>query len=202
MANEINDMIARLRREWAESDHPDYDTGLEEGVEYAKEAKLAELRSYEEQRDAVRETNMKLDDLRLPDSEWERLRQYMTPDEVVDETEYKRGWLNGLLSVWERAKPLVLAGQGSVPLKLATPPERKDSMIYYVYENWQAEGHKARIHKSSCSYCNNGVGIHPDAGTQHGQWLGPFNTFAEAHDAAVRTGGKVSMCKHCNPDRA
>ena len=29
-------------------------------------------------------------------------------------------------------------------------------MNYYFYENWVAEGHKARIHKAECSFCKDG----------------------------------------------
>ena len=72
-------------------------------------------------------------------------------------------------------------------------------MIYHVYENWQAEGHKAKIHFAHCSYCNNGKGIHPGSGDEHGQWLGPFETFQRALDAAENTGGQVSNCEHCHP---
>lgn len=72
-------------------------------------------------------------------------------------------------------------------------------MSYYVYENWQADHHKARIHFSDCRYCKNGKGIHPSSSEEHGRWIGPFESQAEAFAAAVNTGGHVSFCKHCNP---
>ena len=31
-------------------------------------------------------------------------------------------------------------------------------MTYYIYENWQAGPHKAKIHQSSCGHCNGGLG--------------------------------------------
>jgi hypothetical protein len=72
-------------------------------------------------------------------------------------------------------------------------------MTYYVYENWVAEGHKARVHFGSCPYCKEGKGIHPNAGKRNGRWLGPYNTFEAALAAAHQTGGKVSACRHCEP---
>jgi len=72
-------------------------------------------------------------------------------------------------------------------------------MKYYVYENWQAEGHKAKIHFANCSFCKNGKGIHPNAGEDNGQWHGPFDTFQVAVNAANSTGGRISKCKFCNP---
>ena len=77
--------------------------------------------------------------------------------------------------------------------------QRKITMTYYVYENWRAEGHKARIHFSNCPSCNDGVGVHPDASDENGQWLGPFETFQDAFEAAQRTEGQVSACQRCNP---
>lgn len=70
---------------------------------------------------------------------------------------------------------------------------------YFVYENWVAEGHKARIHFGSCGHCNYGRGVHPEAGDRNGKWFGPFTSFADAKNAAYKTGGYVSCCKHCNP---
>jgi F-type H+-transporting ATPase subunit beta len=69
---------------------------------------------------------------------------------------------------------------------------------YYVYENWTVK--KARIHLASCSYCNDGRGIHLGAGDRNGQWYGPFHTFQEAHEAANETGQPVSRCKVCRPN--
>jgi len=70
---------------------------------------------------------------------------------------------------------------------------------YYIYENWQAEGHKARIHYARCPFCNFGEGIHPGAGKDNGKWHGPFETYNKAFNEARNTGGRVSNCKKCNP---
>ena len=72
-------------------------------------------------------------------------------------------------------------------------------MRYYVYENWQAEGHKGRVHFSTCSFCNEGRGIHPGASEEHGRWHGPFSTLNEAKGFAHSKTRRVSLCKKCNP---
>jgi hypothetical protein len=72
-------------------------------------------------------------------------------------------------------------------------------MSYYFYENWVAEGHKARIHFGSCSFCNQGTGIHPGAGTKNGGWSDSYSSIKDAMAAAKKTGGKVSKCKFCRP---
>ena len=75
-------------------------------------------------------------------------------------------------------------------------------MAYHVYENWVAEGHKARVHRSTCSFCNGGKGIHPHAGPRNGKWHGPFGGLEEALAAAAKSGGRVSSCKVCLPGSA
>ena len=71
---------------------------------------------------------------------------------------------------------------------------------FYVYENWQAHGHTAKIHKAECSFCKYGKGFHGTDSRKHGQWLGPFVTFADARQAALKTKGTVSVCKFCGPE--
>ena len=70
---------------------------------------------------------------------------------------------------------------------------------YFVYENWVAEGHKAKLHFGDCSFCNFGKGMHQTENETNGRWLGPFTNFQEAMNAATETGGRVSHCKHCAP---
>ena len=83
--------------------------------------------------------------------------------------------------------------------RLCSDKGREDTMTYYVYENWRAHGHTARIHFAHCSHCSDGKGTHPGSGSDNGCWHGPFPTFAEALDEA-RTRGKASRCKHCRPE--
>jgi len=75
----------------------------------------------------------------------------------------------------------------------------KRAWTYHVYENWRAEGHKARIHVSHCPSCNNGEGVHPGSGDDNGRWHGPFKTFQEAFEAAENSGRHISECKRCHP---
>ena len=61
-------------------------------------------------------------------------------------------------------------------------------MNYWVYENWQARGHKAVIHRGDCGHCNHGQGL-SGQGTapKHGRWLGPYPTLQDAERAAHNT---------------
>ena len=78
--------------------------------------------------------------------------------------------------------------------------EDRAKMTYHVYENWTVRPKKARIHFSNCRYCNDGKGTNkPKKEGRNGRWLGPFDTFQEAQEAALRTGNKPSECKHCKP---
>lgn len=69
-------------------------------------------------------------------------------------------------------------------------------MDYWVYENWTAED-KAVIHKSICSFCNGGRGVHTGTGKRNGKWHGPFSTLQTATQAASRTGRPVRTCTYC-----
>ena len=71
-------------------------------------------------------------------------------------------------------------------------------MDYRIYENWRAE-QKAVIHRSNCSFCNDGRGVHPGSSDRNGQWHGPYSTLPAANQAAIRTGRPVRRCGHCKP---
>jgi len=70
---------------------------------------------------------------------------------------------------------------------------------YYIYENWRAHGHRVRLHRSDCSFCNSGKGIHPDAAHGNGKWLGPFESADEALSVGRSTGATTSTCHFCIP---
>lgn len=72
---------------------------------------------------------------------------------------------------------------------------------YYVYHNWTVErGGKAIAHLGSCSFCNNGRGVHGTGPTRNGEWLGPFKTKQDALIQGEKTGAaRVDWCKKCNP---
>ena len=97
------------------------------------------------------------------------------------------------LALLSKASNDKAASQGQL-----TRLENPSGISYYVYENWKAEK-KAKIHYGHCSYCNYGKGIHPEAGTRNGSWLGPFVSFSDAEQAAENTGRPVSVCKVCGP---
>ncbi len=75
----------------------------------------------------------------------------------------------------------------------------QEGKTFFVYENWQAEGHKVRVHRGSCPSCNYGKGIHPQASEEHGRWHGPFDTLNDALASAKSSGGVMSLCKRCSP---
>jgi hypothetical protein len=71
-------------------------------------------------------------------------------------------------------------------------------MTYYVYENWTRD--RGRIHRSDCSYCKNGEGMHEEDSGRHGKWHGPFSNIALAKDAAQRLGrADMKTCRVCKP---
>ena len=75
-------------------------------------------------------------------------------------------------------------------------------MTYFVYENtWGYEhSHKCTVHKADCHHCNNGHGRINTGNPSFGIWHGPFSTFQEAKEGAIKTGWKVNYCRACEPD--
>ncbi len=115
-----------------------------------------------------------------------------------------KGWrfleiANEINSVFNSFRAHVPKNLLSANWKIPNENDTKQSNAYFIYENWVAEGHKARIHFGHCSYCNFGQGMHKTENEINGRWLGPYNNFQEAFDTATETGGHVSNCKHCNP---
>jgi len=71
-------------------------------------------------------------------------------------------------------------------------------MSYYVYDNWTIN--KARVHRGSCSYCNDGRGIHSNPSGKNSKWHGPFATVAEADATAMSLKRAIAdHCKSCAP---
>jgi hypothetical protein len=71
--------------------------------------------------------------------------------------------------------------------------------MFYFYENWIAHGLTIRIHRGACSFCKDGKGAHGTSNERHGRWHGPFHTYSEAHQMAVKIGKEVSDCTFCTP---
>ena len=49
-------------------------------------------------------------------------------------------------------------------------------MRFWVYENKISK--RARIHLSTCRYCNDGQGVGGDKSNDDDEWHGPFTSFS------------------------
>jgi hypothetical protein len=74
-------------------------------------------------------------------------------------------------------------------------PAQRISNGYWVYENWTIG--KAVIHRSYCTFCNDGRGIHHNAGSRNGKWHGPFESRPAANEAAGKLGQPIRSCSRC-----
>lgn len=74
-------------------------------------------------------------------------------------------------------------------------------MSWWVYENWRAvKGGKARVHKGSCGYCNEGHGFRQDSG-KNGKWHGPFEDKDTAFEYAKTLRRQITdICSRCASD--
>lgn len=71
-------------------------------------------------------------------------------------------------------------------------------MSYYVYENWIRD--KAIVHRSDCSFCNNGRGLHGTRTTKSSTWHGPFDNAALAlAKARSYNRQRTDVCEKCDP---
>ena len=59
-------------------------------------------------------------------------------------------------------------------------------MTFYAYENWRARGHRVRVHRGECAYCNHGKGKTGHADPANAAWhkLEDCNDVASALEAA------------------
>jgi hypothetical protein len=71
-------------------------------------------------------------------------------------------------------------------------------MGFYVYDN--TRNRRARVHRSSCSWCNDGRGRDGMADPDNGRFYGPFATYREAASSEpMRTRNDTGDCGHCAP---
>lgn len=72
--------------------------------------------------------------------------------------------------------------------------------MYYVYQNWQARGLRARIHEGSCKHCNDGKGRGKEIDPAHGKWHGPLESEEAARNVALAFGPRydVQNCGCCS----
>ena len=69
---------------------------------------------------------------------------------------------------------------------------------YWVYENNIHK--KTRVHLASCSFCQNGRGIHGGGKRRSGIWFGPFATIGEADSkAGLQKQPDNRHCQECLP---
>ena len=70
--------------------------------------------------------------------------------------------------------------------------------VFWVYEN---RVHKySKVHRASCPFCNNGLGLFGGGRRLSGEWHGPFATSGSAYrNAASALGQHVQPCLHCRP---
>lgn len=57
---------------------------------------------------------------------------------------------------------------------------------FYVYENWTHN--LTKIHRGSCSYCNEGTGIHDFSSGKNDKWSVAFDSYNDAKAYALSLG--------------
>jgi len=71
-------------------------------------------------------------------------------------------------------------------------------MDFYIYKNKQTK--KLRVHKGSCSYCNNGNGCRGSRiRTENGEWIGPYPAHEDARTKARKIANTEGWhdCRDC-----
>jgi hypothetical protein len=56
-------------------------------------------------------------------------------------------------------------------------------MPFYIYENWQAGAHKAKLHRGSCGHCKDGRGKAGGYDPKHAKWSERFDNLESARSA-------------------
>ena len=70
--------------------------------------------------------------------------------------------------------------------------------IYWVYENYP--NNKVVVHRSKCSYCNDGRGMRGTGNTKNGVWHGPYTDSCSARSKAASTHrADIRSCSICRP---
>ena len=71
---------------------------------------------------------------------------------------------------------------------------------YWVYENFVHD--KAVVHQATCSFCNDGKGIHGQTSEENSRWRGSFKSRQAALSDARRTGRTtVHECAICSGEK-
>ena len=106
-AQQIADLLSRLKDEKDTTEAEDYATGKRDGLDYATSAGYSEFRKFEridaELRGDAKPRGFRYedDDFQLPDYANEGLDQLITDESVLDDRLYRQGWLDGMMTVWK-----------------------------------------------------------------------------------------------------
>lgn len=92
----------------------------------------------------------------------------------------------------------VNAGELNRTLAGCATTNQHHRMAFYVYDN--TRNRRARVHRSSCSWCNDGRGRDGMADPDNGRFYGPFATYRQAASSEpMRTRSDTGDCGHCAP---
>jgi 4-hydroxy-tetrahydrodipicolinate synthase len=88
----------------------------------------------------------------------------------------------------------IAAEAGLIAKPAAAASEPHD---YYIYENWAAGPHKIVLHRGACGQCSHGKGRPAGHDANRAHWHGPYETVAQAREAAQGMSGVLirSECK-------
>src|SRR5437879_1516853 len=87
-----------------------------------------------------------------------------------------------------RSKLQRIATDAGLVSKPAAAPAR-DTLEFYIYENWHAGPHKAVLHRASCGQCNYGKGRPAGHDANHARWHGPYASLSEARNTSQHMSG-------------
>jgi len=69
-------------------------------------------------------------------------------------------------------------------------------MTYHIFEN---DNGWIMLHRSDCSFVNQGRGTQPERRGEQTRWHGPYPAYKDAEDAAKTMKGSLHPCKQCTP---
>ena len=96
-----------------------------------------------------------------------------------------------------RSKLQRIAADTGLITRPAPVQATRDTVEFYIYENWHAGPHKAVLHRATCGQCNYGKGRPAGHDANHARWHGPYATLSEARGTSQHMTGVLirSECK-------